>query len=41
MINAAKETYPQLPEIFFSYKNPALKPIVDYFVFSKMAFPCE
>lgn len=34
MINAANETYPQLPEIFFSYKNPALKPICDCILFN-------
>jgi hypothetical protein len=41
MINAAKETYPQLPEIFFSYKIPALKPIVVYFMSNKLAILCE
>jgi hypothetical protein len=30
MINVATETYPQLTKIFFSYKNPVLKPLIDY-----------
>lgn len=34
MINVATETYPQLPEIFFSYKNPVLKPISGYVLFN-------
>ncbi len=32
MINVATETYPQLPKIFFSYKNPVLKPLLDCFL---------
>lgn len=37
MINVGQETYPQLAEIFFSYKNRALKPLVDHFLYCFLA----